>query len=80
MPESKKKELELLDEGLVNATLTVSSSAIYLDGNCDPTESVTMPFKTTSFNDAAHFLIRDTCGAQVDYLPSSGRGDVLLDF
>ena len=39
-----------------------------------------MPFKTTSFNDSAHLLIRDARGVQVDYLPSSGRSDVLLDF
>ncbi|KAF4610387.1 hypothetical protein G7Y89_g15732 [Cudoniella acicularis] len=80
MPESKKKELGLLDEGLANATLTVSSSVVYLDGNSEDSESVTVRFKTTSFNDYAHLVIRDACGAQVDYLPSSGRSDVLLDF
>jgi hypothetical protein len=32
------------------------------------------------FNDAAHLVIRDESGKQVDYLPTTGRGDVLLDF
>ncbi|KAE9378764.1 hypothetical protein N431DRAFT_553141 [Stipitochalara longipes BDJ] len=80
IPESKKKELGLLDEGLINATLAVSSSVVYPDGNSEVSKPLTVPFKTTSFNDEAHLVIRDAHGAQVDYLPSSGRGDVLLDF
>jgi hypothetical protein len=39
-----------------------------------------MPLKTVLINELAHFIIRDSTGAQVDYLPSSGRGDILLDF
>lgn len=39
-----------------------------------------MPLKTTPFNSLAHLLIRDDRGVQVDYLPSSGVGDVVLDF
>ena len=39
-----------------------------------------IPFKSTVFNDAAHLLIRDESGKQVDYLPSTERVDVLLDF
>lgn len=35
---------------------------------------------TTSFNDLAHLTIRDSRGVQVDYMPSSGRSDILLDF
>jgi hypothetical protein len=31
-------------------------------------------------SDDAHLVIRNARGAQEDYLPSSGRGDVLLDF
>ncbi|RFU31583.1 hypothetical protein B7463_g4754, partial [Scytalidium lignicola] len=80
IPESKKKELVLLDEGLVNATLTMSSSAVYPGGDSEDIKSVTVPFKTASFNDDAHLVFRDARGAQVDYLPSSGRSDVLLDF
>ena len=58
----------------------MSSSVVYPGGNSEDSESVTVPFKTTSFNDYAHLVIRDARGAQVDYLPSSGRSDVLLDF
>jgi hypothetical protein len=74
------RELGLLDEGLVNATLIVSSSVVYPDGDSEGTSSITGPFKTTTLSDNSHLLIRDACGAQVDFLPSSGRGDVLLDF
>ncbi|KAJ5174821.1 uncharacterized protein N7482_000698 [Penicillium canariense] len=80
LPESKKKELALLDEGLVDATLSVSSSAVYPNGSYEDAESVIMPFKTTPFNDLAHLIIRDARGTQVDYIPSSGRSDILLDF
>lgn len=58
----------------------MSSSVVYPGGNSEDSKSVTVPFKTTSFNDYAHLVIRDASGAQVDYLPSSGRSDVLLDF
>jgi hypothetical protein len=58
----------------------VSSSVVYPGGNSEDSRSVTVPFKTTSFNDYAHLVIRDARGAQVDYLTSNGRSDVLLDF
>ncbi|KAH6884141.1 hypothetical protein B0T10DRAFT_608969 [Thelonectria olida] len=80
LPESKKKELGFPDKDLTDATLKVSGSAVYPDGERDETESVTIPFKTIGFNSYAHLVIRDDRGIQVDYLPSSGRGDVLLDF
>ncbi|KAL2807587.1 hypothetical protein BJX63DRAFT_440093 [Aspergillus granulosus] len=80
LPESKKKALALLDEGLVKATLSVSGSVVYADGSHDDEESATVPLKTTPFNDLAHLTIRDTRGIQVDYMPSSDRSDILLDF
>lgn len=58
----------------------MSSSVVYPGGNSEESRSVTVPFKTTPFNDDAHLVIRDARGAQVDYLPSSGRSGVLLDF
>jgi hypothetical protein len=39
-----------------------------------------MPLKAIYINDAAHRVIRDSNGSQVDYLPSSGRCDILIDF
>jgi hypothetical protein len=36
--------------------------------------------KTTSFNNNAHIAIRDARGNQVDYLPSSGGGGILVDY
>ncbi|KAE8406744.1 hypothetical protein BDV37DRAFT_291865 [Aspergillus pseudonomiae] len=80
LPESKKKELELPDEVLVNATFTVSLSAIYADGNHDEEISYTEPLKTTPFGPLGHLTIRDTRGVQVDYIPSSGSSEILLDF
>lgn len=80
LPESKKKKLGLLDEGLVGATLTVSSTVIYPDGNREDAGPTTGPFKTMSLSDDSHLVIRNSHGAQVDHLPSSGRSDVLLDF
>jgi hypothetical protein len=64
----------------VHATLTIGSSAVYPDGEREVAQYMTLPFKTAGFGDAAHLLIRDDSGMPVDYLPSSGRGDVLLDF
>jgi hypothetical protein len=58
----------------------VSGSVVYADGSHDDEESVTGPLKTTAFNDLAHLTIRDARGVQVDYMPSSDRSDVLLDF
>jgi hypothetical protein len=58
----------------------VSGSVVYADGSHDDEESVTVPLKTTPFNDLAHLTIRDSRGVQVDYMPSSDRSDILLDF
>ena len=58
----------------------MSASAVYADGSHDNEDSTTGPLKTTPFNDLAHLTIRDARGVQVDYLPSSGRSDILLDF
>ncbi|KAE8366903.1 hypothetical protein BDV27DRAFT_84703 [Aspergillus caelatus] len=80
LPESKKKDLALPDEGLVNATLKVSGSALYPDGSYDNKDSTTGPLKTTPFNDLAHLTIRNARGVQVDYMPSSDRIDLLLGF
>ncbi|KAH7393619.1 hypothetical protein BKA64DRAFT_602903 [Cadophora sp. MPI-SDFR-AT-0126] len=68
------------NSGRMNATLKVTSSAVYLDGSSDHSESLIIPLKSTVFNDAAHLVIRDEIGKEVDYLPSTGRVDVLLDF
>ncbi|PYI28476.1 hypothetical protein BP00DRAFT_438396 [Aspergillus indologenus CBS 114.80] len=80
IPESKKKELALPDEGFINASLKVSGSAVYADGTPDQEDSTTGPLRTTPFNDYARLTIRNTSGVQVGYMASSGRSDVLLDF
>lgn len=74
------ENLGIPDGGLVNATLNTSCSAVYSDGSQEEPRSLTVPFMTMSPNDYVHLVIRDARGAQVDYLPSSGRSDVLLDF
>jgi hypothetical protein len=58
----------------------VSSSVVYADGSHDDEDSVTFPLQTTPFNDLARLTIRDSRGVQVDYMPSSGRSDILVDF
>jgi hypothetical protein len=64
LPKSKK-ELALLDEGLVDATLSVSGSIVYPDGSYMEPRSFTIPLKTISINDAAHFVIRDSNGTHL---------------
>ncbi|OJJ97230.1 hypothetical protein ASPACDRAFT_124110 [Aspergillus aculeatus ATCC 16872] len=80
LPESKKKELALPDEALINATLKISASVVYPDGSHDNEDSIMGPLKTTPFNNLAHLTIRDTYGVQVDYMPSSDCSEILLDF
>jgi hypothetical protein len=58
----------------------VSSSVLYSNCSHDIEKSVILPLKTTPFNDIAHLSIRDVRGSQVDYMPSSDRSDILLDF
>lgn len=58
----------------------MSASAVYPDGSHDNEDSTTGPLKTTPFNDLAHLTIRNARGVQVDYMPSSDRSDILLDF
>jgi hypothetical protein len=71
IPEPKRKELGFLGEDLDDAIATVSSSAVYRSGVHDDTESITFPFNTTPINDAAHLVIRDNSGAQVDCVTAS---------
>ncbi|RAH47176.1 uncharacterized protein BO95DRAFT_327858, partial [Aspergillus brunneoviolaceus CBS 621.78] len=71
LPESKKKELALPKEGLINATFKTSASAVYLDSSYDKKDSTTGPLETTSFNNLAHLTFRNKYGIKVDYMPSS---------
>lgn len=67
-------------DNLINATLIASSSAVYPDGSRDGSLAVTVPLRTMRLSDDAHLFIRNSHGAQVEYMPSSGRSDILLDF
>lgn len=58
----------------------MSASVVYPDGSHDDKNSTTGPLRTTPYNDLAHLTIRNARGVQVDYMPSSGRSDILLDF
>ncbi|KAJ5754163.1 uncharacterized protein N7511_008316 [Penicillium nucicola] len=80
LPDPKKNELALPDEGLVNATLKFSGSVVYADGTHDDETSGTFPLKTTPFNNLAYLSIRNARGDQVDYLPSSSSSTIVLDF
>ncbi|KAL4981037.1 hypothetical protein BDW66DRAFT_146807 [Aspergillus desertorum] len=80
IPQSRTAELALTNEGLVDATVTIGASVVYADGSHDDKESYTIPLKTTSFNNNGHIAIRDAHGVEVDYLPSSGNGGILVDY
>ncbi|KAL4794689.1 hypothetical protein BDV19DRAFT_364628 [Aspergillus venezuelensis] len=80
IPESRKTELGLADGGLTDATVEIGVSVVYEDGGHDDEKSYTFPLKTTSFNNNAHIVIRDARGDQVDYLPCSGDGGILVDY
>lgn len=58
----------------------MSGSVVHPDGSYEDPSSLTIPLRTTPVNDLAHLVIRDATGAQTDHLPSSGRGEILLDF
>ncbi|KAH7356817.1 hypothetical protein BKA65DRAFT_215444 [Rhexocercosporidium sp. MPI-PUGE-AT-0058] len=68
------------DPYLQNATLVLTSSVTYADKTHITHSPLTIPFKSTVFNDAAHLVIRDEKGKEVEFLPRVGRVDLLLDF
>lgn len=78
--QAKTKNMGQSGDSLTNATLALSSSTVYPDGSCDDSTVLTVPLKTTLLNDDAHFFIRNSHGVQVEYMQSSGRSDILLDF
>ncbi|KAL4965979.1 uncharacterized protein BDV14DRAFT_171876 [Aspergillus stella-maris] len=80
IPESKRTELGLANGALTDATFEIRASVVYEDGGHDNEKSYTFPLKTASFNNNAHIAIRDARGDQVDYLPSSGGGGILVDY
>lgn len=63
----------------MNATLKAGSSAILQDGTSLDVRFITMPFKQHTFREFGHLFIRDKQD-NVDYLPSSGRGDIVFTF
>lgn len=81
MPESTAaKNMGPSGDSLTNATLAVSSSVVYPGGSRDDSAALTLPLRTMRMSDDSHLLIRDSHGAQVEFMPKSGRSDILLDF
>lgn len=78
--QAKTKNVGQYGDSLTNATLAVSGSVVYPDGSRDDSTVVTLPLRTMRLSDDAHLLIRDSHGAQVEYMPHNGRSDILLDF
>lgn len=78
--QAKTKTMGQFGDSLINATIVASSSAVYPDGSRDGVTAVTLPLRTMRLSDDAHFFIRDSRGAQAEYMPPSGRSDILLDF
>lgn len=69
-----------LNKLLTTATLTITGSAILSNGKHEDEKSYTVPLRTTAFADTAHLSIRNATGAYVEYLSSSGRNDILIDY
>ncbi|KAL4909360.1 hypothetical protein BDW74DRAFT_146434 [Aspergillus multicolor] len=65
---------------LSNATITISTSAVYEDGTHEDEESYTIPLKSTGFGRAGgHLSIRDENGFEVEYLPRNGDSEIELE-
>lgn len=79
-PSAQAKRVGQFGDSLTNATLAVSSSFVYPGGSRDDSTALTLPLRTMRLSDDAHLLIRDVHGAQVEFMPHSGRSDILLDF
>ncbi|KAH8888098.1 hypothetical protein GQ53DRAFT_843817 [Thozetella sp. PMI_491] len=76
---SKSLDLERNDD-LDTATLSISASAVFPDGECEEPRTYTVPLRTTAFADTAHLSIRDATGTHVDCLTASGNNDILTDY
>lgn len=78
MPSAKAGETKPLD--LTKATLTVTGSATYYNGEYSEPKSVTVPLRATSINDWANIAIRDQGGVHRECLTRGSRNDILVDF
>lgn len=68
------------DDDLSEATLKLTSSAVYPNGEVEDSMSITIPLEATVFNIYTHLSIRNESGAYVDYLTTAGANDILLDW
>ncbi|KAK4987767.1 hypothetical protein LTR50_004420 [Elasticomyces elasticus] len=69
----------LNDAWLANATLAITSWAIYPDRERMEPTTYTIPLRTKAYADFAHIAVRDAAGAHVDHLTISGANDILAD-
>ncbi|KAF2813235.1 uncharacterized protein BDZ99DRAFT_460514 [Mytilinidion resinicola] len=79
IPPSKNKDPAHLDKLLTSATLTITLSAILSNGEHEDETSYTVPLRTTGFSLAGQLSIRNSTGAYVEHLSSSGHNDILTD-
>lgn len=64
---------------LASATLNITTSAVYPDGERKEPMTHSIPLRTAAFGDVTHFFIRYAAGAYVDRLEGSSRYDFLGD-
>lgn len=62
------------------ATLKLTSSAVYPNGEVEDPESITIPLEATVFNMYTHLSIRNEEGEHVEHLTTAGANDILLDW
>jgi hypothetical protein len=67
------------DTELAGATVSVTISAAYPDGDDEEPWTFTVPLQTTAYNDIAHLAMRDSAGAHVGSLNVIGPNDILFD-
>jgi hypothetical protein len=70
--------IPITDSDLAQATLSVTTSATYPDGRSDEPETYTMPL-TTAYTTMMHLTIRDSEGAQAEYLTNGWNNDIVFD-
>lgn len=74
-----RKNRDLDDEALKNATLTITLKPTYVDGTVDDARTYTVPLQTRAYNQYAHLAIRNEAGKYVQHLSKNGVQDIMAD-
>jgi hypothetical protein len=72
-------ESEQFRKLLTSATLNITTSAVYPDGELKEPMTHSIPLRTAAFGDVAHFSIRHSRDVYMNQLEGSGRYNFLGD-